>query len=204
MPRSFRPQNMKPHYRGALHFFASPQQPAGFLCKKVAPGQHRREAPFVFARVFQQKRHDVENVASAGANPAASTTFLELKPQQTGTGLLIRHGEVATTSGSTNLLPGRLMSRTPPFEGGRVGASPAPATSFWEIELRPLGGETGSRLAYTQPAEGQHLPERPFPCASLLFSARIEAHNHAAALKDYLNTRLQAKAPRQHHRPVSA
>ena len=75
---------------------------AGFLCKKVAPGQHRREAPFVFARVVQQKRHDVENVASAGANPAASTTFLELKPQQTGTGLLIRYGEVATTSGSTN------------------------------------------------------------------------------------------------------
>ena len=74
---------------------------AGFLCKKVAPGQHRREAPFVFARVVQQKRHDVENVASAGANPAASTTFLELKPQQTGTGLLIRYGEVATTSGST-------------------------------------------------------------------------------------------------------
>jgi hypothetical protein len=27
----------------------------------------------------------------------------ELKPQQTGTGFLIRHGEVATTSGSTSL-----------------------------------------------------------------------------------------------------
>ena len=103
---------------------------AGFLCKKVAPGQHRREAPIVFARVVQQKRHDVENVASAGANPAASTTFLELKPQQTGTGLLIRYGEVATTSGSTNFLPGRLISRTPPFEGGRAGASPAPAANF--------------------------------------------------------------------------
>lgn len=72
---------------------------------KVAPGQHRREAPIVFARVVQQKRHDVENVASAGATPAASTSFLELKPQQTGTGLLIRFGEVATTSGSTNFLP---------------------------------------------------------------------------------------------------
>ena len=74
---------------------------AGFLCKKVAPGQHRREAPIVIARVVQQKRHDVEDIASAGANPAASTTFLELKPQQTATGLLIRFGEVATTSGST-------------------------------------------------------------------------------------------------------
>src|SRR6266487_3571139 len=31
--------------------------------------------------------------------------FTESKPQQTGTGLLIRHGEVATTSGSTNSLP---------------------------------------------------------------------------------------------------
>ena len=129
---------------------------AGFLCKKVAPGQHRREAPIVFARVVQQKRHDVENVASAGANPAASTTFLELKPQQTGTGLLIRYGEVATTSGSTNLLPGRLISRTPPFEGGHVGANPAPAAISF-----PLGGETGSHLAYTQKSEGQNLPGRP-------------------------------------------
>ena len=35
--------------------------------------------------------------------------FTELKPQETGTGLLIRFGEVATTSGSTNSLPGRLI-----------------------------------------------------------------------------------------------
>jgi len=32
------------------------------------------------------------------AHPAASTNFEELKPQKTGTGLLIRFGEVATTS----------------------------------------------------------------------------------------------------------
>ena len=51
---------------------------AGFLCKKVAPGQHRREAPILFARVVQQKRHDVENVASAGASPAASTNLRSL------------------------------------------------------------------------------------------------------------------------------
>ena len=48
------------------------------------------------------QRHDVESVASAGATPAASTSSTESKPQQTGTGLLIRYGEVATTSGSTN------------------------------------------------------------------------------------------------------
>ena len=29
----------------------------------------------LFARVVQQQRHDVESVASAGANPAASTNF---------------------------------------------------------------------------------------------------------------------------------
>jgi hypothetical protein len=33
----------------------------------------------------------------------------ESKPQQTGTRLLPGHGEVATTSGSTNFLPGRLI-----------------------------------------------------------------------------------------------
>jgi hypothetical protein len=48
------------------------------------------------------QRHDVENVASAGANPAASTNFRESKPQQTGTRLLPGYGEVATTSGSTS------------------------------------------------------------------------------------------------------
>jgi hypothetical protein len=51
------------------------------------------------------QRHDVENVASAGATPAASTSFTESKPQQTGTRLLPGYGEVATTSGSTNSLP---------------------------------------------------------------------------------------------------
>src|ERR1035438_8044734 len=69
---------------------------------------HQMEAPIYgtapAVRVVQQQRHDVESVASAGAIPAASTNFLELMPQKTGTGLLIRYGEVATTSGSTILL----------------------------------------------------------------------------------------------------
>ena len=91
-----------------------------------------------------------------GASPLSPTTFGELKPQQTGTRLLIGYGEVATTSGSTTFLPGRLISRTPPFEGGHVGANPSPGSQF------PLGGETGSHLASTQESEGQHLPERPF------------------------------------------
>jgi hypothetical protein len=99
-------------------------------------------------------------VSLGGASPLSPTIFEELKPQQTGTGLLIRYGEVATTSRPTTLLPGRLISRTPPFEGGHVGATPAPAANFI-----PLGSETESRLAYTQQSEGQHLPERPFAAA---------------------------------------
>jgi len=35
--------------------------------------------------------------------PFAADNFRELKPQKTGTGLLIRFGEVVTTSGSTSL-----------------------------------------------------------------------------------------------------
>lgn len=98
----------------------------GFI-SPPCPGRHRRLRPYlpprrslriafvkqfcrsntgwrlqISARVVQQKRHDVESVASAGATPVASTIFRESKPQQTGTGLLIRYGEVATTSGSTN------------------------------------------------------------------------------------------------------
>ena len=38
-----------------------------------------------------------------GASPLSPTILVELKPQQTGTRLLIGYGEVATTSGSTNL-----------------------------------------------------------------------------------------------------
>ena len=107
---------------------------------------------------------DRESVSLGGASPLSPTIFVELKPQQTGTRLLIGYGEVATTSGSTSLrhlcsgwrrlprrstgvrrrafitcrasawqatfLPGRLISRTPPFEGGHVGANPAPAANF--------------------------------------------------------------------------
>ena len=80
------------------------QQSADFFCKETSPERPRLEAPFPLF-VVQQQRHDVENVASACAIPAASTNFMELKPQQTGTGLLIRYREVATTSGSTNSLP---------------------------------------------------------------------------------------------------
>ena len=98
-----------------------------------------------------------------GASPLSPTNFKESKPQQTGTGLLIRYGEVATTSGSTTVLPGRLISRTPPFEGGHVGANPAPAAKFKQVELRPLGGEIASRLAYTQKSREQNLPGRPLP-----------------------------------------
>ena len=85
-------------------------------------------------------------------------------------------------------MPGRLISRTPPFDGGYVGANPAPAAipsaerRVWNVEfgempgrvgrfhsalripksaLESLGGEIGSRLAYTQQSEGQNLPERP-------------------------------------------
>ena len=77
---------------------------------------------------FSEQRFGPISVSMAIRSSASY--FTESKPQQTGIGLLIRHGEVATTSGSTNSLPGRLISRTPPFEGGRAGASPAPAASL--------------------------------------------------------------------------
>ena len=76
------------------------------------------------------------------AHPAASTNFEELKPQQTGTGLLIRYGEVSTTSGSTNSLPGRLTSRTSPFEGERGGANPSPAANHSPLAQNESGSLT--------------------------------------------------------------
>src|ERR1039457_6086838 len=73
------------------------------------------------------------SVSLGGASPLSPTIFVELKPQQTGTRLLIGYGEVATTSGSTTFLPDRLISRTSPFEGERGGASPSPAASFRSV-----------------------------------------------------------------------
>jgi hypothetical protein len=55
---------------------------------------------------------------------------MESKPQQTGTGLLIRFGEVATTSGSTISLRDGVISNSALFESEVVGANPAPAASF--------------------------------------------------------------------------
>ena len=88
--------------------FASMQQPADFFCKEFLPEHHRLEAPISFARVVQAGTADPtdrESVSLGGASPLSPTNFTESKPQQTGTGLLIRYGEVATTSGSTNSLP---------------------------------------------------------------------------------------------------
>ena len=65
-----------------------------------------------------------------GASPLSPTNFTESKPQQTGTGLLIRYGEVATTSGATNSIAGSSNRRTAPFEGANAGAIPAPAANF--------------------------------------------------------------------------
>ena len=85
------------------------------------------------------QRREAQTFDRAGAAPAGGSIFslrekiskfaeqiLELKPQQTGTGLLIRYGEVATTSGSTNSLPGRLT----------VGHRPLKATMVVRIHPR--------------------------------------------------------------------
>ena len=138
----------------------------GFI-SPLCPGQHRRLRPFpppcsslriAFVKRScrsitgwrlhplrsrsPRQRHDVENVASAGATPAASTSFMESKPQQTGTGLLIRFGEVATTSGSTNFIAGSSNRRTAPFEGAYAGASPAPAANHSPLAQNQSGSLT--------------------------------------------------------------
>jgi hypothetical protein len=77
--------------------------------------------------------------------------FLEPKPQQTGTRLLIGYGEVATTSGSTSLRPlgfgsasqfvaSWCNSSMPGFGPDGLGANPSEAASFnlpfWIYDLR--------------------------------------------------------------------
>src|ERR1039458_1500360 len=111
------------------------------------------------------------SVSLGGASPLSPTIFVELKPQQTGTRLLIGYGEVATTSGSTNSLPGRLISRTSPFEGERGGASPSPAAIFpssirarriqvWEIVAGGVRRKPQVQRPFRRPGGDQPLREQ--------------------------------------------
>src|SRR5437867_1367925 len=86
------------------------QQPADFFCKEIPSERHRLEDPFPFPFRASgsegiEDPADRESASLGGASPLSPTNFMESKPQQTGIGLLIRYGEVATTSGSTNSLP---------------------------------------------------------------------------------------------------
>ena len=89
------------------------------------------------------QRREAQTFDRAGAAPAGGSIFslrekiskfaeqiLELKPQKTGTGLLIRFGEVATTSGSTNSLRDGVTSNSALFESAVDGANPSPAANF--------------------------------------------------------------------------
>ena len=60
---------------------------------------------------------------------------MESKPQQTGTGLLIRYGEVATTSGSTNFASwcNRSMSG---FDPEGLGANPSEAANLQPVSSK--------------------------------------------------------------------
>ena len=64
-----------------------------------------------------------------GASPLSPTNFTESKPQQTGTGLLIRPGEVATTSGSTKLFASWCIRSMSGFDPDGLGANPGEATN---------------------------------------------------------------------------
>ena len=69
----------------------------------------------------------------AGCKSSLAHHFSELKPQKTGTGLLIRFGEVATTSGSTNSLRDGVTSNSALFESAVDGANPSPAANFRSV-----------------------------------------------------------------------
>jgi hypothetical protein len=119
-------------------------------------------------------------VSLGGASPLSPTIFVELKPQQTGTRLLIGYGEVATTSGSTTFLPGRLISRTSPFEGERGGASPSPTASFRSVVKQDhIWPTPRNRRGSSFPSD--HLPRGVIRSASVSETERPEAKPGEAA-----------------------
>ena len=101
---------------------------------------------------------DRESVSLGGASPLSPTNSMESKPQQTGTGLLIRHGEVATTSGSTNSFAGSSNRRTAPFEGANAGAIPAPAAKFQSPLAQNQSGSPTNCGRWRITSTGYHLP----------------------------------------------
>ena len=98
----------------------SPQ--ASFVRKPRRGGTGRRPIQMQSSECRVQNTGDsaLRVLHSASRRPLSPTIFVELKPQQTGTGLLIRHGEVATTSGSTTFLPGRLIAGHRPLKASVV------------------------------------------------------------------------------------
>ena len=117
-----------------------------------------------------------------GASPLSPTNFKESKPQQTGTGLLIRHGEVATTSGSTNSLPGRLIVGQRPLKARMLVRFQPRQPVFGKSSFDPPGGEIGSRLAYTQKSEGRNLSGRPAFAKATAWRAIASLHNQECAV----------------------
>ena len=90
------------------------------------------------------------------------TNFMELKPQQTGTGLLIRLGEVATTSGSTSLRPTRDKGRRLPRQSTKCLGGLHPLSGYGltghflpgrlRVGHRPLKASVVVRVHPRQPA----------------------------------------------------
>src|SRR6185369_7167865 len=99
------------------------------------PGQHRREAPCIIAPVAQLSERSPPKAVVAGEIPAGSTSLrsVELRLGRPFFGRVVQREledptdrESVSLGGASPLsptisLPGRLISRTPPFEGGRVG-----------------------------------------------------------------------------------
>ena len=116
----------------AHHFFASSQQPAGLLCKKTRAGAAPARGSIYFAPVAQPLERSPPKAEVVGEIPAGSTIFRASGSE----GIADPTDRESVSLGGasplspTILLPGRLISRTPPFEGGHVGANPAPAANF--------------------------------------------------------------------------
>ena len=102
------------------------------LGKRISSVQFRVGAP-VFGRVVkrEQQTPQIENLRVPpwrDVSPLSPTNFKESKPQQTGTGLLIRNGEVTTTSGSS-LRPRRRSERRLPRRSSSRGLALSTATA---------------------------------------------------------------------------
>lgn len=123
---------------------------------RITAGSNPARVAIFHAHAVQQQRHDVENVASAGAAPKRDSAIARRHEARSRLGTAAG----AATPALSTLFGPKLRQRSSRLLTGIAGCM-----SLWIDHFQPVG-ETASRLAYIQKSEAHILHGRPYFCGS--------------------------------------